>query len=309
MMKNILIIGGTGFIGSSLVNNLSKDEKLSITIASRGNNYSSKKIESYDLGQKKHLKIDIFNSSNVNELVSHYDIIVNFVGILFEKRNNTFESVHHFFPKILAAACKKHNKNLIHISSLGSDINSNSRYLKSKALGEMSIRSKLDNHIIIKPSVVYGEKDNFINMFGSMAKYFGRLPVIKKGKTKFQPIFVEDLVGGIINLIYDFNSYKGKTITAVGNTVYTFKEILILIFNSIGKKPKFIHLPNFVASLQGLVLQNLPNPIFTYDQYITLDYDSIDNKKNNTFRSLLKRDLSDFDIQLGKILNKFKSYT
>ena len=97
-------------------------------------------------------------------------------------------------------------------------------------MGEEFIENNNTNHIIVRPSIVYGEEDNFINQFGKMAKLLPFLPLFKKGETKFQPIYVNDLSLMIFNLIKNFDNYRNQNISAVGQEVFTFKEILSHIF-------------------------------------------------------------------------------
>ena len=227
------------------------------------------------------------------------------IGILYEKINISFELAHYLLPKKIAIYCELYKKPFLHISSLGSTFQTKSNYLISKKMGEEFIENNNNNHIIIRPSTVYGEEDNFINLFGKMAKILPFLPLIKKGKTKFQPIYVNDLSLFIFNLLKNFEQYKNSNLAAVGNEIYTFKEILSHIFFSLKKKERFFYIPSFLAILQGKVLEKLPRPLFTYDQYVTLSHDSISEGSQKLVTEILKQDLSNMKIITSKYLEKF----
>ena len=172
-------------------------------------------------------------------------------------------------------------------------------------MGEEFIENNNTNHIIVRPSTVYGEEDNFFNLFGKMAKILPFLPLIKNGMTKFQPIYVNDLSLLIFNLINNFEKYKNSNIAAVGNEIFTFKEILSHIFFSLKKKERFFYIPSFLAIIQGKVFEKLPKPIFTYDQYVTLSHDSVSEGSQKLVTEILKQDLSDMKVITSEYLKKF----
>ncbi len=272
--KNILVFGSTGFIGRSLTKRiLANGNKIICPV--RNPNRVKRNILSGDIGQIDVVEFDLQNLDSIEKFIDNCDVVINLVGLLYEKNNFSFELAHFLLPKKISTYAEKYNKPFVHISSLGSTYHSNSNYLVSKKMGEEFIQSNNNNYIIIRPSVVYGEEDNFINQFGRMAKILPFLPLFKKGETKFQPIYVNDLSLMIFNLIKNFDQYKNQKISAVGQEVFTFKEILSHIFHSLQKKKRFLNIPPFFAILQGKLLEKLPKPLFTYDQYVTLSHDSM----------------------------------
>lgn len=303
--KNILILGSTGFIGRSLTKKLLTRDHY-VTSPVRNPDKVQRNILSGDIGQ---INIVPFNISNINSIESNIeeaDIVVNLIGILFEKLNSSFENIHYNVPKTLTDLTVKHKKRLIHLSSLGSTTQTKSSYLYSKALGEQYIESNHNNFLIIKPSVVFGEEDNFLNQFGYMTKFLPFLPLFKKGRTKFQPIYIDDLTSFISEVITsENNKYLNKSIDAVGPNIYSFKEILEIIFEIVKKKKRFIIIPDFLASIQGRLMGLLPNPLFTYDQFLTLSHDSISPGSEEVIKSALGRDLSSMKLVASNYLNKF----
>ncbi len=302
--KNILIFGSTGFIGRSITKRLLQNgNKLICPV--RNATRVKRNILSGDIGQIEVIDFDIHNLDEIKNVIKKSDFVINLIGILFEKNNSSFELVHYLLPKKIASYCELMNKPFLHVSGLGSTFQTKSNYLISKKMGEEFIENNNDNYIIIRPSTVYGEEDKFFNLFGKMAKIFPFLPLIKNGTTKFQPIYVNDLSLMIFNLLNNFDKYKNSNIAAVGNEIFTFKEILSHIFLSLKKKERFFYMPSFLAIIQGKILEKLPKPLFTYDQYVTLSHDSISEGSQKLVSEILKQDLSNMKIVTSEYLKKF----
>ena len=302
--KNILVFGSTGFIGRSITKRLLQNgDKLMCPV--RNASRVKRNILSGDIGQIEVIEFDINNLDEIKSLIDKSDFVINLIGILYEQNNLSFELAHYLLPKKIAGYCELFKKPFLHVSSLGSTFQTKSNYLISKKMGEEFIENNNTNHIIVRPSTVYGEEDNFINLFGKMAKILPFLPLIKKGKTKFQPIYVNDLSLLIFNLSNNFDKYKNSNLSAVGNEIFTFKEILSHIFMSLKKKERFFYMPSFLAILQGKILEKLPKPLFTYDQYVTLSHDSISEGSQKLVTEILKQDLSNMKIITSEYLKKF----
>jgi len=302
--KNILVFGSTGFIGRSLTKRLLQNgDKLICPV--RNASRVKRNVLSGDIGQIEIIEFDIHNLDEIKSLIANSDLVINLIGVLYEKNNLSFELVHYLLPKKIANYCELYKKPFLHISGLGSTFQTKSNYLISKKMGEEFIENNNTNHIIIRPSTVYGEEDNFFNLFGKMAKILPFLPLIKNGMTKFQPIYVNDLSLLIFNLLNNFENYKNSNIAAVGNEIFTFKEILSHVFFSLKKKERFFYIPSFLAIVQGKVLEKLPKPLFTYDQYVTLSHDSISEGSQKLVTEILKQDLSDMKVITSEYLKKF----
>ena len=302
--KNILVFGSTGFIGRSLTKRLLQNgDKLICPV--RNASRVKRNILSGDIGQIEVIEFDIHNLEEIKTLIANSDLVINLIGILYEKNNLSFELVHYLLPKKIANYCELYKKPFLHVSGLGSTFQTKSNYLISKKMGEEFIENNNTNYIIVRPSTVYGEEDNFFNLFGKMAKILPFLPLIKNGMTKFQPIYVNDLSLLIFNLLNNFEKHKNSNIAAVGNEIFTFKEILSHIFFSLKKKERFFYIPSFLAIIQGKVLEKLPKPLFTYDQYVTLSHDSISEGSQKLVTEILKQDLSDMKVITSEYLKKF----
>ncbi len=302
--KNILVFGSTGFIGRSITKRLLADGNRLICPV-RDPSRVKRNILSGDIGQIEVVDFKLNDLSNLEMLIKDCDLVLNLIGLLFEKPNISFESAHFLLPKKISTFAEKYNKPFLHISSLGSTYHTKSNYLISKKMGEEFIENNNSNYIIIRPSIVYGEEDNFINQFGKMAKLLPFLPLFRKGQTKFQPIYVNDLSLMILKLIQNFDNYKNLNIPAVGSEIFSFKEILTHILSVLNKPIRFISIPSFFAIILGKQLQFLPNPPFTYDQFLSLAHDSVSEGSDKTVSKIINKDLSNMKTVTSVYLDKF----
>ena len=276
--KKILIFGATGQIGRHLIRKLTKNN-YKVICQTRNLHKAIFLKTSGSIGYIDIKETKIFDYEKVSELVDNTDIVINLIGILFESgKINTFEKIHTLFPKFLSEICKKKNKHLIHISSLGVENASDSKYAASKAEGENKIFENLPSATILKPSIVYSVNDSFTTRFMSLLNFFPIFPLYYGGKTKFAPIHASDLTDIIFHVIE--NNIRGKKIETVGPKVLTFLEILNILSKCINKKRVFLPLPLFLAKLSAKILEKMPNPLLTVDQLNLLKYDNISSKNN-----------------------------
>ena len=276
--KKILIFGATGQIGRHLIRKLTKNN-YKVICQTRNLHKAIFLKTSGSIGYIDIKETKIFDYEKVSELVDNTDLVINLIGILFESgKTNTFEKIHTLFPKFLSEICKKKNKHLIHISSLGVENASDSKYAASKALGENKIFENLPSATILKPSIVYSVNDSFTTRFMSLLNFFPIFPLYYGGKTKFAPIHASDLTDIIFYVIE--NNIKGKKIETVGPKVLTFLEILNILSKCINKKRVFLPLPLFLAKFSAKILEKMPNPLLTVDQLTLLKYDNISSENN-----------------------------
>ena len=276
--KKILIFGATGQIGRHLIRKLTKNN-YKVICQTRNLHKAIFLKTSGSLGYIDIKETKIFGYEKVIGLVDTADIVINLIGILFESgKINTFEKIHTLFPKFLSEICKKKNKHLIHISSLGVENATDSKYAASKAEGENKIFENLPSATILKPSIVYSVNDSFTTRFMSLLNFFPIFPLYYGGKTKFAPIHASDLTDIIFHVIE--NNIRGKKIETVGPKVLTFLEILNILSKCINKKRVFLPLPLFLAKFSAKILEKMPNPLLTVDQLNLLKYDNISSENN-----------------------------
>ena len=280
--KNCLIFGGSGQIGRNLIRKLTKNN-FKVTVVTRNLHQKSYIIKTQaNAGYIDIVEANIFDEKKIRKLFESTDICINLVGILFEKRKgNTFKNIHSLFPSILAKLSKEYGlKNFVHISALGINEATDSKYANSKLDGEKNILKNFPLATILRPSIVFSSSDNFSTQFMSMLNILPFFPLYYSGKTKFMPIHCSDLTDIIFHVIS--KNINSNIIECVGPETKTFKEILQILLELIGKKRLLIPFPFFIASLTAKIFQLMPNPLLTEDQLKLLKYDNITSGKYKT---------------------------
>ena len=280
--KNCLIFGGSGQIGRHLIRKLTKNN-IRVTVVTRNIHQKSYIIKTQgNAGYINIVEANIYDEKKIRALFEKTDLCINLVGILFEnKRANTFYNIHTLFPSLLAKLSKEYKlKNFIHLSALGINEASDSKYAKSKLEGEKNILNNFPLATILRPSVVYSVDDNFTTNFMTLLNRLPFFPIYYSGKTKFMPIHCSDLTDIIYHLI--INDINSKIIECVGPEVITFKEVLERLLNLIGKKRLLAPFPLPLAILTAKIFQLLPKPLLTEDQLRLLKYDNVSSGKYKT---------------------------
>jgi len=281
--KTITVFGGTGFIGRNLIGKIAK-KGFKIVVPTRNPYLHGYLKPMGDPGQIEVLKFNPFDFSNLDEFIKSSEIVINCIGVLYEKKNQKFDHVHHLFPKFLSSILDKEiTKKFIHISALGVNKNSNSLYIKSKFQGEEAVINNFKNSIILRPSIVFGTNDSFFNLFNKLINILPIIP-LAGSKTKFQPCYVGDVTDAIIKIIEQVN--LNSIYELGGPKIYTFKELIETLLVSLKKKRLIVELPDFVARVQAKVMQLLPNPLLTEDQLEILKSDNVCSNQYPGFKEL-----------------------
>ncbi len=280
MQKRILIFGGSGFIGCELVYLLLKNNFLVTVVCSNLTKAQKCLPKNPNLTIKV---IDIFHMSSLKAAIENSDFIVNLIGKLYEVKKNDFYQFHTHFPSLLASVVKE-NQRLIHISALGIELScKTSIYAKTKLDGEMQICQNSKNYSIIRPSVVFGNRDNFFNLFSRMSKFSPFLPLIGGGKTEFMPIYVGDLVNAIFAIIKNQNLCHNNIMEAAGPDLASFKSIIEFILNTKQRKRILINLPFAIAKLEARLINLFKIMLLTCDQVELLKYN---NKRSDKYDNI-----------------------
>lgn len=274
--KIATIFGGTGFVGRQIVKDLAR-LGFTIKVATRipESAYFLKPCGA--VGQIVPYACNYSDAADIAKAVQGSDVVVNCIGILFERgKRSGFQRVHVDLPAMIAKACNdQHVDRFVHISALGCD-KANSKYAKSKFEGEQAVFENHPGATILRPSVIFGEDDNFFNMFAELARYVPFLPLIGGGATKFQPVYVGDVADCAVKALVDkTGKFSGKIYELGGPDIVDFKEIYALMFESTGRPKRLISLPFSVAKVQATFLSLLPSPLLTRDQVESLKTDNI----------------------------------
>ena len=272
--KEILLFGATGQIGRNLIRKLSKNN-YKITAVTRNIHRGGYILKTQaNPGYLELVELNNFHYEKIESLMKNCTVCINLVGILYEKKKNQFKTVHTDFPNLLSKIANKLKiDKFIHLSALGIEQAKDSKYAVSKLEGEKKIKKNFENSIILKPSIVYSVDDNFTTNFMTLLSRLPIMPLYYKGQTKFNPIHVSDLVDIIIEIIE--SKYNKLTLECIGPEQFTFKEIILNLLDSIGKKRLLIPLPNQIAAFSAKLLQLFPKPLLTEDQFKLLKYNNV----------------------------------
>jgi NADH dehydrogenase len=214
------------------------------------------------------------NAASVEAAARDAQILVNLVGILFERGRQRFDAVHTYGAEQVALAANAHGARMVHVSAIGADENSASAYARSKANAEKLVLAAQPATAIIRPSILFGPEDDFFNRFAALARLSPALPLIGGGLTRFQPAFVGDVATAIADAV-DGKARPGTVYELGGPEVRTFKELMQFVLSTIERRRLLVPLPFFVAKMQAMVLQYLPKPPLTPDQVELLRTDNV----------------------------------
>ena len=284
------VFGASGFLGRHLVRRLAA-AGYCVRAAGRDPDAALFLKPMGDVGQVVPWPADITRPDSVAAAVNGADVVVNLVGILYERGRATFQKVHAEGAATVAqAAAAAGASRLVHVSALGADANSPAKYARSKAAGEDAVKAAFAKATILRPSVVFGPEDDFFNRFASMARLSPVLPVVgaasrKDGGPKFQPVYVGDVADAIMASLTDAKA-PGQTFELGGPAVYSFREIMRLVKAQTGRKRCLVPVPFWAAEIQAAVLGLLPVPPLTSDQVQLLRTDNVVGEKAKTLKNL-----------------------
>ena len=282
MQGLVTVFGGSGFIGRQTVRALAK-RGLRIRVACRRPHLAYRMRMMGDVGQVEVVQANLRVPSSVDRALQGAEACVNLVGVLYEQGRQRFQSLHAMGAETVARAAAAQGINrLVQVSAIGADPDSSSKYARTKAMGEAAARQAAPSTTVIRPSVVFGQEDNFFNRFAMLATLAPALPLPGGGETRFQPVHVADVAQAIAACVAD-PATSGRTYELGGPSVFTFRELMQLTLAEIQRSRLLIPLPWPVASLIGVagdVLSALPIPIppvLTSDQVELLKSDNVAN--------------------------------
>jgi len=272
--KNIILLGGSGFVG----------RHLAIQLAQRGYHVTLPCRRPHRLNELKVLsnvsvvQANIMDQAELTRLCNGHDVVFNLVGILNETRKNSFRRIHIDFVKAIVQSCQTNKiKRLLHISALGANqASGGSLYLRSKGEGENLLHTFGQNKLHVtsfQPSVIFGPDDSFINRFSNILKMCQGVFPLACPSSRFSPVFIGDAVSIMADKIDDPDSFS-RRYPLCGPETWTLKQIVELINQALQTNCSIIGLPDSLSKFQAMILQNLPGKLFTLDNYRSLQVPS-----------------------------------
>ncbi len=269
----VTVFGGSGFLGRHVVRALAR-EGYRVRPAVRRPDLAGHLQPLGRVGQIHAVQANLRYPDSVDAAVRGADVVINLVGVLFERGKQGFEAVQAEGAHAVARAAAAHGARLIHVSALGADPDSPALYGRTKAAGEAAVLGAVPDATIFRPSILFGPEDDFFNRFASLARMSPALPLIGGGATKFQPVFVGDVARAILRAAG--GGAKGGTIYELGGPeVRTFRELMEYVLAVTERRRLLVPLPFGLARLKAYFLQLLPTPLLTPDQVELLRVDNV----------------------------------
>ena len=270
--RRVLVLGGTGFVGRALAARL----------AQPGSGFTLR-VPTRRLAQGRALlplptvelvQASVHDGAALPALLDGVDAVVNLVAVLHGSEA-AFEQVHVALPQRLAAACRTAGvARLVHVSALGVALDAPSRYLRSKARGEQVLQSAGLALSLLRPSVIFGAEDRFLNLFETLQRL---LPAVALGGTqaRMQPVWVGDVAAALHRLLADGRT-AGRTYEAAGPQVYTLAQLVRAAGARAGVARPLLPLPAPLAWAQAFALEHLPGgPLMSRDNLLSLQVPNV----------------------------------
>jgi len=277
-MKKVLIFGGTGFVGSQVCEKLNQLQ-CRVTVATRRSS-SARHLQLLPLVDVA--QVDLQDSAALAALVAGHDAVVNLIAILHGSEA-AFQKAHVQWPLSLARACKAAGvRRLVHISALGASLESASMYQRSKARGEAALLGSGLDVTALRPSVIFGAGDKFLNTFASLQQVFPVIPLAGSG-ARFQPVWVGDVASAVVRCLQD-SATIGQVYEACGPEVFTLRQLVQLAGRYAGVNQghgrPVVGLPDALARVQAFFMELAPgDPILSRDNLNAMKTDNIASGK------------------------------
>ena len=273
-MKKILVLGGTGFVGRHVCEKLAQLQ-IHVTVATRRRE-SARHLQMLPLVDV--IEISSLDSAHLTPLLQGHDAVVSLIAIL-HGTEQAFEKTHVQLPKQLVEACKASGvRRVVHISALGASTDSASMYQRSKAHGEAVLLNAGLDVTLLRPSVIFGAEDKFLNTFAQLQQMLPVIP-LASSQARFQPVWVEDVASAVVHCLLD-TSTIGKTFEACGPDVFTLQQLVELAGRyagvNEGKGRPVIGMPAPLARLQARLMELAPGePMMSRDNLDAMKTDNV----------------------------------
>lgn len=271
-VKKICVLGGSGFVGSSVVAKLDQAGH-AVTVLTRRRD-AAKHL--FLLPNVSAVECNVQDDQALTAALKGADAVINLIGILHQSRRASFDKMHHQLPARLAKICGALGiRRLVQMSSLQAAKNAPSEYLRSKAAGEAALlaqKPKLDV-TIFRPSIIFGRGDSFTNLFATLIKLLP-LVLLAKPNARFQPVWVEDVASCFAACIQNTATY-GQVYELAGPEVYTFRQLVQQIMVALGVRRPIIGLGNALSYGQAFIMELLPVKLMSRDNVRSMEVDSV----------------------------------
>ncbi len=282
-MSCVTVFGGTGFLGRAVVDQLI-GAGATVRVAAR--HPGAFKVASGRDRQLVQLYADVRDETSIGSALEGCDAVVNAVGLYSEKGSETFRAVHELGAmRVARLSARAGAKALVHMSGIGADLFSQSKYVRSRAEGELLVKAAFPAANVLRPSVLFGPYDKFLNTLVAVTRLSPVLFLFGDGDTRLQPVYVDDVAEAVLRALTTGSS-QGKVYELGGPQTYQYKDIIKLVLKETGRARILVPLPFFAWDALARLLMLLPNPPLTTDVVTLMKRDNLVGERALTFVDL-----------------------
>ncbi len=270
----VTVFGGSGFLGRAIVERLLA-EGTTVRLAARHPDEAAIDRRPDRGGDLQPVHADLRDETSVALALEGAEAVVNAVGLYVEKGAETFEAVHERGAQTVAQqAAILGIDRLVHISGIGADLQSESRYVRARAKGELLVMDAFARATILRPSVLFGPEDSFLNALADIASRTPVLPLFGRGHTKLQPVYVGDVAAAVLRALKHPEA-PGKTYELGGPGIYSYRALIELILESTQRRHLLLPVPFSVWRILAILASILPAPPLTRAQVALMRQDNL----------------------------------
>jgi NADH dehydrogenase len=243
----ITVFGGSGFIGRHVVRALAK-RGWRVRVAVRRPDLANFLQPLGTVGQINAVQANLRYPESIAAALIGAQAAVNVVGVKSQRGGQTFDAVHVEGARAIAQASAARGIALVHVSGIGADVSSSSPYIASKGSSEQAAREAAPNVVVVRPSVVFGPEDQFLNRFALLARYCLALPLFGGGTTKMQPVYVGDVAQAVARAV-DGEAKPGAVYELGGPEQMTLRQVVEFVLRTVGRRRLLVDVPFGPASM------------------------------------------------------------
>ena len=284
-MRSVAVFGGTGFLGRAVVGQLvAADVKIRVAVR------HPEPIKLSDgTARAEHISsvyADVADEKSVGRALEGCDAAVNVVGLYVERGTDTFRTVHELGAMHVARQSAGSGvKALVHMSGIGVDLNSQSSYVRSRARGELLVREAFPAAAILRPSVLFGPEDKFLDTLITIVRRSPVLALFGAGATRLQPVFVSDVAQAVSRVLITPSS-QGKIYELGGPQIYRYRDLIALVLKETDRRRILVPVPFFAWHALARLLMLLSDPPLTTDVVTLMRRDNVVGEGVSTFADL-----------------------
>jgi uncharacterized protein YbjT (DUF2867 family) len=270
----ITVFGGTGFLGRRVVRHLLA-HNVEVRAASRHPERTASIFEPGTPGPHA-IRADIHTELEVAAALDGCYGVVNAVSLYVERGRNTFRAVHiDAATRVARVAREAGVEHLAHISGIGADAESTSRYIRARGAGEQAVQRAFANTTLIRPSVMFGPDDAFLTTLVKMVRLLPVLPIFGSGETRLQPVYVEDVAEGVTRAMLNGPAPRPSCYEFGGPQIYTYEGLLRTVARTVGARPKLVPMPFALWHAIARIAEYVPGAPLTRDQIALMQNDNV----------------------------------